>query len=255
MRVSRSLVGLTAVGVGVAIAACSSSKSTGPSAAKLAATFDSLYRVDSAAGSIRAQFDLLALISLNEGATPTTLSVTTDGAALSMQMVALVAYDTASAAISDSTVLVLGWTSDYTTDMATELQGTVGPDLIPRHRIGVSAARMASIRALTSRLGTGGRVGSRSASTPAVVVQGAAVANADTVSLVASEAAASGSCTFENEPTHTTVVTATSSCTNVTVTETFALHFPLTAGIAASLTHMSLIPAKTFHGTRILLTA
>lgn len=255
MRLSRSLVVLTAVSAAAAISACSSSKSTGPSAAKLATTFDSLYRVDSAAGIIRAQFDLLVLVSVNEGITPTTVSVTTDGGPVSMQMVGLVVIDTAAAAVHDSSVVVLGWTSDYGTEVVTSLQGTVGPDRVPPHRIAVSAERMASIRAATNRLMSGGEVTSRagSASTSAVVVQVSASVSADTVSLIASEAAASGTCTFEGAPTHVSTVTSTSSCTNVTVTETFALHFPATAGIASTLTHMSVAPAKTMHGARIIL--
>jgi hypothetical protein len=254
MRVSRSLVVLTAVSAGVAIAACSSSKPTGPSAAKLAAAFDSMFLADSATTSTRTTFDELVIIPLNEGATPTSASVTTDGSALSMQMVGAVLYDTANAAVSDSDVILFGWTSDYSTEVVTLLAGSVGPDLIPHHRIAVSAQRMATIRAMISRLSPGGQVGSRSgaASTQAVVFQGTAAANADTISLITSEAAASGTCTFENQPFRGLMITSASPCTNVTVTETFALHFPATAGIASTLTHMSLTPAKTVHAPRVL---
>lgn len=257
MRVTRILVKLTAVSAGVAIAACSSSKATGPSPAKLAAMFDSAYRSDSTAGSPRTTFDLFTLIALDEGATPTSASVMTDGSALSMQMVGLVAYDTGSAAVADSSELVLGWTSDLSTEVATLLQGSVGPDPVPVHRVGVSGARLTAMRALASHLSPGGRVGSRSGppSSSAAVWQGSAQASADSISVVASDAPASGTCTFEGVSTHTPVIASTSPCTNVTVTETFALHFPATAGIASTLTHMSLAPAKTVHGPRVLATS
>lgn len=260
MRLSRILMGLTALAASVTVSACGSSKSTGPStgpkATKLAAVFDSSYRADSAAGSSRSTFDALVLIPLNEGATPTAATVATDGGALSMQMVAAVVYDTASGAIVDSSVIVFGWTADYSTEVITVLAGVVGPDLVPPHRIEVSAGQMATIRALTRRL-SAGHVASRSGSTSAeaLVFQGAAFANADSISLVASEASASGTCTFQNEPFRTIPITSTSPCTDVTVTETFALHFATgAAGVASSLTHMSLTPATMIAGRRILLT-
>lgn len=254
MRLSCRLGVLTAVGAGVAIAACGSSTPTGPSPAKLAAMFDSAYRSDSVTGSPRTTFDLFTLIALDEGATPTSVSVTTDGSALSMRMVALVLYDTASGAIADSSELVLGWNSDLSTEVATLLQGSVGPDPIPVHRIRVSASRLTVIRVLASHLSPGGRAASRSGppSSSAAVWQGSAQAGADSISLIASDAPATGTCTFEGVSTHTSEISSTSLCTDVTVTETFALHFPATAGIASTLTHMSLAPAKAVHGPRVL---
>jgi hypothetical protein len=254
--VARTVGTLATVGLGIA-AACSSSKSTGPSAAALATTFDSLVRSDSVASSNRQAFDLLGLIAVDEGATSTPATVTTDGGELSMDMVGLVLYDTASGAVSDSSVYIIGWTSDYSTALVTVLQGVVGPDLIPRHRVGVSAGRLAGIRALTSRASTGDRViaQSGSLSAAATVFQGTATANADTASLTVSEAAGTGNCVFENEPLREgNAITASSGCSSATVTEAFAVHFPSTPGIAATLTHMSLTSSKTVPAVRVAIT-
>lgn len=79
-----------------------------------------------------------------------------------------------------------------------------------------------------------------------------AAAATDTISLLASEAPASGMCTFENEPFRDFLITSTSPCTNVTVTGTFALHFRPAIGIPTSLAHMSLTRATTVHGPRVL---
>jgi hypothetical protein len=257
MRMTRTVFALTTFGIGIAAAACSSSKSTGPSAAKLAATFDSLFRADSLAGSRRALFDLLALIPADEGATSTPVTVTTDGGSLSMAMSGLVAYDTAAGAVSDSSIYLFAWTSDYGTTLLTIASGMVGPDLVPRHRIRVSAERLAGIRALASHLAPGRRVTAQGAPSAfeAILFQGPAAAASDTTTLIASDAAANGNCVFQGDSLREgTQLSPTSACTKATVTEAFTLHFPVTAGISATLTHMSLTSSKTVPAVRIAIT-
>jgi hypothetical protein len=256
MRRTRTVFSLATLAIGVAAAACSSSKATGPSAARQAATFDSLFKADSQAHSARVFFDVLALIPADEGATSTSVSVTTDGGSLSMHMSGLVAYDTAGGAVSDSSIYLFAWTSDYGTTLLTIATAMVGPDLVPHHRIGVSAGRLAGIRALATRLIPGGRVTAQGApSFAALLFQGPAVATSDTTSVTASDAPANGNCTFEGESLREGgSLGPTSACTNATVTEAFALHFPVTTGISATLTHMSLPSAKTVPAVRIAIT-
>jgi hypothetical protein len=257
MRMTRTVFSLTTLAIGIAAAACSSSKATGPSAAKQAATFDSLYKVDSQAQSARTAFDVLALIPADEGATSTPVSVTTDGGAISMDMTGLVLYDTAGGAVSDSSILLFAWTSDYGTTLLTIASGMVGPDIVPRHRLGVSSERLAGIRALANRLPPGGRVSARGvpSSFAALLFQGPAVATADTATVIASDAPGNGSCKFEGDSLREgEQLTATSACTIVTVTEAFTLHFPATAGISATLTHLSLPSSKTVPGVRLAIT-
>jgi hypothetical protein len=252
MRGSRSAVVLAAAGVGFALAACSSSKPTGPSAAKLAAAVDSVYKVDSAAGnSARLQIESLILISLDEGFTPTTVSVATDGSNLSMNLIGLVAYDTLGGVAADSDIITVGWTSDYQTYLLTAIEVSAGPDRIPAHRIRLSSQQMGTIRALTA----GGRVTARGSTTDgAELVVGTADVIADTTSLIASEGAGTGSCKYQHIVFANIfgVDASTVRCNPITVTQTFALHFPATVGIDATLEHMTMTPSQTAHGARVL---
>lgn len=255
MRLSRSAAVLTAVGVGVALAACSSSKSTGPSAAALAVVFDSSYKADSAAGlSVRSLGEHIALVMLNEGVSPTSGSVTTDAGALSMEMVSLDAYDTSGGVVSDSILVTAGWTSDYSTILVNEFEGVSGPDLVPPHRVRVSAQQMALLRGGMARLHSDGmaRVRSGGIVQVAFLAVGPAGASADSVSVSPSVATANGNCAWEGFDTDPTEFASTSPCSRITVTESFALHFPLTAGIDASFSHVTLSPAKTIPGSRTM---
>lgn len=253
MAWSRSTRILTMLGAGIALAACSSSKSTGPLAAKLAATFDSLFRADSASASVRAEFDELTLIALNEGATPSSVKLTTDGGLITVDMVGLSVYDTLGGAVADSDLIGFAWTSDFNTELITIAAGSVGPDLVPTHRIGVSGAQLARIRALMGAQAAPHRVSAQSTSSvDAIVFQGPAAQTADSVSLIMTEGAGSGNCTFENEPFRVFAITSASPCTNQTITQTFALHFPPATGISASLAHISLTSSQSVHAPRVL---
>lgn len=257
MRQSRNVAVLAAVGVGVTLAACSgSSKSaTGPTAAAAAATFDSAYLADSAFGSpARAGVERVILIMLNQGAAPSKGSITTDAGNVSVQTVGIDAYDTAGGAVADSVLIVGSWSSDYSTYLLTEYEASVGPDLVPPHRIGVSARQVAALRASIARLSGGSPVRARSVSDQiALLVQGTVSEPADTVSISPTVAAASGSCAWEGFNIDPTEFGSSSPCSKVTITESFALHFPPATGIDASMSHISLAPAKAVSSTRVLL--
>jgi hypothetical protein len=255
MRLTRTVWALTTFGIGIVAAACSSSKATGPSAASLAAKFDSLFKADSAANrGASAELESFALLSLDEGFTPTKASVTTDAGALAMEFIGVALYDTASGAPADSDLFTIGWTSDYNTYLLTVLQVTAA-DRIPRHRLGVSAQQLETLRALAGRPAAGGPVRARSTSSSGVVlVEGDSAVDSDTASVVVSEISGNGKCTYENVAftNFFGFDLPSASCNAATVSLSFVLHFPAHGGIDAGLEHMTLTPAVSMKAARIL---
>src|SRR5580693_7120877 len=113
----RRAVGVASLIGGATIAACSSSTAPGPSSASLARLFDSAYVADSTAqgpGSLRPIVENYLALMADEGLTPVTVLVKTDGGTLPMRMMAALSYDTTATGLAaDSVALAIGWTSDY----------------------------------------------------------------------------------------------------------------------------------------------
>lgn len=261
MRSSRGRVILVAVGVGVALAACGgSNKPTGPSSSQTATTIDSQYAVDTAGGhGNKAAVDGFILLSVDEGAEPTSVSVTTDSGALAMQAIGATLYDTSSAgAVTDSSLILVAWTADYNIYVVTFFSGVAGPDFIPRHRIAVSAKELATMRAFVGRPAATGEVLARAGVTAsAIEVEGDSAVQADSASITASEAPSSQGCVYQHIQFNNlfNVNDSTALCNRVTITESFALHFVPNAGVSPGLAHMSLTPAQTLQAARLALTA
>jgi hypothetical protein len=258
MRLSRSTVVLTAVGVGVALAACGgSSKATGPPHSTLVTTIDSQYTMDTAEHNNGGVLDGLILLSVDEGATPTPVSVATDSGPLAMQLIGATLYDTASGAVTDSSMITIAWTADFNVYLTTFVTGIVGQSLMPRPRIIVTSRLMAALR---QRF----RVTSREAGvTPAgdtasvILLQGDSTVAPDSLTLAMSEAPSAQGCAYQHIAFTNAfgVNDSTALCNRVTITESFAMHFPSQAGVSARFAHMTMSPAQTADAARLALTA
>jgi hypothetical protein len=258
MRLSRSIVVLTAVGVGVALAACSgSSKPTGLKPSPVATAIDSQYTKDTAAHGNSGVLDAFILLSVDEGATPVTVSVATDSGPLAMQLVGATLYDTAGGKVTDSLMLTVAWPSDFSVYLTTLVTGVVGQVLSPRPRVSVSSRQLADLRA-RFRLGAAGVTPAGDTANIGLLQSATdSVATPDSVTVAMSEAASSQACVYQ----HITFTNAffvndsTALCNRVTITQSFALHFPPKFGVSARFAHMTMSPAQTAEAARLALTA
>jgi hypothetical protein len=260
MRWSRGTVVLTAVGAGVALAACGgSSKVAGPTRPAVVTTIDSQYTKDTAAHGNSGVLDGFILLSVDEGAVPTNVSVATDSGPLAMQLIGATLYDTAGGQVTDSLMLTVAWPQDFSVYLITLVTGVVGEVLTPRPRISVSSHQLAALRA---RFRFGARqVGVTPAGDTASIglLQSAtdSVATPDSITVALSEAPAAQGCVYQ----HITFANAffvndsTALCNRVTITQSFALHFPPTFGVSARFAHMAMSPAQTAQAARLALTA
>jgi hypothetical protein len=260
MRQTRALVIVATVATTAAIAACSSSSSTGPSPATLAHVFDSAATVDSA--NPRSIIERLLALAADEGGRPTTVKVTTDAGTKSLNVIALEIIDTSttgSGLVTDSASLFLGYSSDYSTYLATEYDNVTGnADVVPPTRVRTGRAVLAELRGVLHPH-AGGPIAaapSPSVQVGALVVQGDSGVNSDTTTLTSTVAPQSGACAWQHvDLSHilgSSGVDSTIACTRVSVTQTFALHFPAHGGVDASLQHVTLSSAATFHGPRVV---
>lgn len=257
MRWSRSTVVLTAVGVGVALAACGgSNKATGPTQSGTVATVDSQYTKDTAAHGNSGVLDGLILLSVDEGAAPTNVSVATDSGPLAMQLIGAVLYDTAARdSVVDSTMLTVAWTSDFSVYLAIFVTGTVGADIIPPHRIAVTAREMAALRARFHLSTRAVGVTSGGDSAAVILLQSAtdSAVGPDSLVVATSEAPTNQGCVYQHiQFTNVFFINdSTATCNFVTLTQSFTLHFPPKFGVSPRFAHMAMTPAQTTQAARL----
>jgi hypothetical protein len=256
LKIVRRHLLLASLASATTLAACSTDKPTGPSSGSLARLFDSAFVADTPGGhlvSLRPQIEQVLALTADEGLTPTTVQLTTASGKLSMQMMALTFYDTTAAGTpSDSTALVVGWTSDYQQYLALDYTVTtnLGP---PAQRI-----------ALTGRLaGLALPVGRAARSTHAevvlspndgfgFVVDGDSSAQSDSSAGNITSSAVSGHCAWQHVVIAREPADSALACSRATVTTNFTLFFPSQPGVDPSLTQVSMssraIPAVRLVG-------
>jgi hypothetical protein len=260
MRQTRGLVIVATVAAAAAIAACSSSSPTGPSAAALAHLFDSAATVD--ASNNRSIIERLLALAADEGGRPTGVKVTTDAGTKSLQVIALELVDTSttgSGLVTDSAALFLGYSTDYSTYLATEQANVTGnADVLPPTRVRAGHAVLQQLRSVLHANRAGGPIAAApppSVQFAALVVQGDSGVNADSIALTSTVAPVSGACAWQHVDLTAILgssgIDSTIACTRVAVTQTFTLHFPAHGGIDASLQHVSM-SSTAFKGPRVL---
>lgn len=249
----RGCVGVASLIGGATVAACSSSTAPGPSSASLARLFDSAYVADSTAegpGSLRPILENYLALMADEGVTPVTVLVKTDGGTLPMRMMAAVSYDTTATGLAaDSLALAIGWTSDYSKYLVvlTEAVTPNGPRA-SRVRVIPGPAGALALEGARRRIHTETAIASLM---PIVFLADGSAANlADSV---AGDVAWSGtgSCLWQHVPISSFNADSTFACSRVIVSLDFAFHFPPEPGIDTALTHMSM-PAAQTSGARLV---
>jgi hypothetical protein len=220
-------------------------------------TLDSQYTKDTAAHNNGGVLDALILLSVDEGAVPTNVSVATDSGPLAMQLIGVTLYDTAHGAVSDSSMVTIAWTTDFNLYLTTFVTGVVGEVLMPRPRVLVASRQLAALRArfhLTSRAPGVTPAGDTA---NAILLQGDSTVAPDSLTVAASEAPSSQGCVYQHitftNPFN--VNDSTALCNRVTITTSFAMHFPATFGVSARFAHMTMSPAQTADAARLALTA
>jgi hypothetical protein len=241
----RGYVGIASLIGGATIAACSSSTAPGPSSASLARLFDSAYVADSTVegpAQLRPIVENYLALMADEGVTPVTVLVKTDGGTLAMHMMGAVSYDTtATGLVADSVALEIGWSSDYSKYLVV-LTDAVTPNGPRASRVPVipGPVRALALQGARRRIHTETAIASL---TPIVfIADGSAATLADSV---AGDVAWSGAgrCLWQHIPISTFNADSASACSRVIVSLDFAFHFPPEPGIDTALTHMSITPS------------
>jgi hypothetical protein len=239
------------------LAACSSDKPTAPSSGSLARLFDSAFVADSPGGHSfdnRPQIELALALTADEGLTPITVQLTTATGTLPMQMMALTWYDTTAAGTpSDSSVLVLGWTTDYQKYFAlisTVSTGNGSP-------AGQVAPRRLTVTGNLASLDLGRGRGNRAEGTlsldngAAFVVDGDSSAQSGAPEGSITWSGASGHCSWQHVMVAREPADSTLACSEATVTTNFTVDFPKQAGVDSSLTQISL-PSTAIPAVRLV---
>jgi hypothetical protein len=256
LKIARRHLLFASLAGATALAACSSDKPTGPSSGSLARLFDSAFVADTPGGhtfDLRPQIEQALALTADEGLTPITVQLTTTTGTLSMQMMALTFYDTtATGTPSDSTALVVGWTSDYKEYVALDYSVTTdnGP---PAQRISVTGR----FPGLTLPISRSARSAHAEAALSAndgfgFVVDGDSSAQSDSSAGNITWSGASGHCAWQHVVIAREPADSTLACSRAIVTTNFTLFFPMQPGVDASLTQVSMssraIPAVRLVG-------
>ena len=257
MKIAARHLLLATLASATTLAACSSDKPTAPSSGSLARLFDSAFVADSPGGHSfdnRPQIELALALTADEGLTPITVQLTTATGMLPMQMMALTWYDTTAAGTpSDSSVLVLGWTTDYQKYFAlltTVSTGNGSPagHLEPSHL--TVTGKLAGFAVGRGR-GTGAEGTLSLANGLGIVVDGDSSAQSDPSEGTITWSGASGNCSWQHVMVAREPADSALACSRATVTTNFTIGFAKQAGIDSSLTQISL-PSTAIPAVRLV---